>query len=55
VSGVIDTGMTTDNTQVIHIWDTLYGVWIEIDLVHAIEVARAAYCKLEAENRETRQ
>ena len=44
--------MTTDNTQKIRIWDTIYGFWTEIDLVRAIEVARAAYVslrKLEAE------
>ena len=44
--------LTTDNTKVIRLWDTIYGFWIEIDLVHAIEVARAAYVrKLEAERK----
>jgi hypothetical protein len=46
---VIDTGMTTANTQVIYIWDTRYEFWIEIKLIHAIEAARAAYLKLKAE------
>jgi hypothetical protein len=50
MSGVIDTGMTTENTQVIHVWDTVYGFWIEIKLENAIAVARAAYRrKLEAQ------
>jgi hypothetical protein len=45
--------LTTDNTKVIRVWDTIYSFWIEIDLVHAIEVARAAYVrkKLEAKRK----
>jgi hypothetical protein len=44
--------LTTENTTVIRVWDTIYGFWIEIDLVNAIEVARAAYVrKLEAERK----
>ena len=44
--------LTTENTTVIRIWDTLYGFWIEIKLEKAIEVARAAYVrKLEAERK----
>ena len=41
--------MTTDNTQVISIWDVEYEFWIEIKLEKAIEAARAAYRKLKAE------
>jgi hypothetical protein len=37
--------LTTENTKVIRIWDTIYGFWIEIDLVNAIEVARAAFVR----------
>ena len=48
MSGVIDTGMTTENTTVIHIWDTDYGFWIEIKLENAIEAAREAHRKLKA-------
>jgi hypothetical protein len=49
MSGVIDTGMTTANPTLIHIWDVEYEFWIEIKLEKAIEVARAAYRKLKAE------
>ena len=49
MSGVIDTGMTTDNTQVIHIWDTRYEFWIEVRLEKAIEAAR--YLKLKADKK----
>ena len=49
---VIDTGMTTDNTTVIHIWDTEYEFWIEIKLENAVAAARAAYVrKLGAERK----
>jgi hypothetical protein len=50
-SGVVDTGMTTENTTVIHIWDTVHEFWIEIKLEAAIEAARAAYLQLKAEGR----
>jgi hypothetical protein len=43
---VIDTGMTTANTEIIYIWDTRYEFWIEIRLEKAIAVARAAYLQL---------
>jgi hypothetical protein len=50
MSGVIDTGMTTENTRVIHIRDVECEFWIEIKLEKAIEAARAAYIrKLEAQ------
>jgi hypothetical protein len=49
VSGVIDTGMTTANTQIIYVWDVEYEFWIEVRLEKAIEAARAAYLKLKAE------
>ena len=55
MSGVIDTGMTTQNTQTVYIWDDIYHFWIEVKLERAIEVARAAYLKLKAENLETPQ
>ena len=45
--------LTTDDTQTIKIWDTLYNRWIEIDLVFAIETVRAAHVRdLEAKGRE---
>jgi hypothetical protein len=49
MSGVIDTGMTTENTRIIWIWDVEYRFWIEIKLETAIAAAREAYCKLKAE------
>lgn len=55
MSGVIDTGMTTANTQVIYIWDVENEFWIEVRLEKAIAVAREAYLKLKVENSETWQ
>ena len=43
--------LTTDSTKVIRIWDTKHEFWIEIDLVNAIAVARAAYLQLKAERK----
>jgi hypothetical protein len=41
--------LTTENTKVIRVWDTIYGFWIEIRLEKAIAVAREAYLKQKAE------